>query len=93
VKTHEKIETVVESWRRRGTLMGTCGELTPLRGGLMRVECDGLTVIVCRAEGYWCVQFKGFTGMDTSLIEASRLALEGGKNVTVSTNYQVDTTM
>lgn len=76
MKTHEKVETIVNTFLRAGCKSGTFGSLVPLRGGVMEVTSDGNVFRVWRSEeGFWCIQFNQMTYVDLDLMEAVRLAL------------------
>lgn len=77
--TAEKIETIALS--RTSGAMGQFVEYAP---GKYRVTADGLTVLVrCGVHG-WHVSFKGFEAIDGELIQAAKMALEGGKPIQVT---------
>jgi hypothetical protein len=78
----EKIETVVLA-----RCSGAFGEFVEFEPGHYRVTCDGKTVIVRGHAIGWQVSFKGCAGIDASLIEAARLAFDGGSSRDVSRNY------
>lgn len=85
MNTAEKVETIVDSHLASGTTSGTLGSLVRLDEGGYRVVADGLTVIVRSIAAGWSVRFKGFEGIDASLIDAARMALDAGKGRNVST--------
>jgi hypothetical protein len=76
--TAEKIETIVDSFRARGTTSGTFGSVVALDDGEMRVEADGFCVIVRGHPVGWSVLFKGFEAINDTLYEAARDVLDAG---------------
>lgn len=82
--TAEKIETTVLCYLHDRTATGAYGSLVEFDPGQYRVEADGKTVIVRVTTTGWQVSFKGFAGHDPELIQAAKLALDGGAKRDVS---------
>ncbi len=77
MKTHEKIETIVNCYQRNGTRAGAFGTCQRALSGGYLVEADGKPFIVRHGLHGWSVRDGLMVGMDRSLIEAARMALEG----------------
>jgi hypothetical protein len=82
--TAEKIETVVGCYLQDRVAFGSLGALVEFEPNRYRVTADGKTFIVRSTAHGWEVRFKGFAGLDVELIEAARLALDGGSRRDVS---------
>jgi hypothetical protein len=84
IPTHEKIETIVNSYLTDRTTKGAMGTLVEIAPRTYRVVADGNTVIVFLKWGKWIVRFKSVEAKDFELINAAREALERGSKVEVS---------
>lgn len=93
--TATRIETIMDCYLRKGLTEGTMGKITPLRGGMFRVEtspCNKTVIVDLKAkqvEGFWSVSFKGMIGTDKDLWSAARMALEAGAGVSASKDVPV----
>lgn len=88
--TAEKIETIVLCYLGANrTTQGTCGSLVEFEPGRYRVTADGKTFIVYRVAIGWCVNWKGFQGVDRELYVAAANAFDADTGCNVSRNYQL----
>ena len=75
IPTHQKIETIVQSYLQDHVISGTFGSIERSLGGYYVVNTDHQSFTVKTTNTGWSVRNGLMEGLDSDLLEAARMAV------------------